>query len=215
MAKDNTFFKNDMNNINKEIDLMNNNIELYKRHILVLTDVNENLSKELEEILDRDEQLRFVLNRVQYLKMLKQENKNEINSSLDNIKNHMRNNGNRGFIVKRSFNDNTNKSNNFEINNKFNNNIKNNEINNTKFNNNVKDNRNIINNTQERTNKNIPQNINYAAYSREGEGNNENEEEEEQQNSGEEEIQNMNEEEMQNSEEKNDGFEQSGGEDNQ
>ena len=63
--------------------------------------MNEKLSKELEAIINRDEQMRYnVLNRVEYLNCLKEDNKNIINLSLKNITNFMQNNGNKGCYIK-------------------------------------------------------------------------------------------------------------------
>jgi hypothetical protein len=71
--------------------------------------MNEKLSKELEAIINRDEQMRYnVLNRVEYLNCLKEDNKNIINLSLKNITNFMQNNGNKGCYIKV---DNTNNKN--------------------------------------------------------------------------------------------------------
>ena len=89
-----------VNDLNNDINNINQLIEAYKRHIMVLVEKNEKLSLELKEIISGDDQLMGILNRVEYLKGIKEENKNIINNSLENIKTHMRNNGNKGFVVK-------------------------------------------------------------------------------------------------------------------
>ena len=106
LTDDNNMNKVNNNNINGDINLLNNQIDAYKKHILVLTDVNEQLSLELEAILGRDSQLMYTLDRVGHLRNVERENENVINASLDSIKMHMRNNGNRGFVVKRNSFDN-------------------------------------------------------------------------------------------------------------
>ena len=62
---------------------MNKKVEAYKKHILILTSQNENLSNELENIINRDSQLLNTLGRDTYLRAVQYENKNVINSSLD------------------------------------------------------------------------------------------------------------------------------------
>ena len=106
LTDDNNMNKVNNNNINGDINLLKNQIDAYKKHIMVFTDVNEQLSLELEAILGRDSQLMFTLDRVGHLRDVERENENVINASLDSIKMHMRNNGNRGFVVKRNSFDN-------------------------------------------------------------------------------------------------------------
>ena len=106
LTDDNNMNKVNNNNINSDINLLNNKIDAYKKHILVLTDVNEQLSLELEAILGRDSHLMYALDRAGHLREVERENENVINASLDNIKMHMKNNGNRGFVVKRNSFDN-------------------------------------------------------------------------------------------------------------
>lgn len=106
ITDDNNMNKVNNNNLNGDINLLNNQIEAYKKHILVLTDSNEQLSIELEAILGRDSQLMYALDRVGHLRDVERENENVINASLDHIKMHMRNNGNRGFVVQRNCCDN-------------------------------------------------------------------------------------------------------------
>ena len=68
---------------NNENIFLNKKVEAYKKHILILTSQNENLSVELENIINRDSQLLNTLGRDTYLRAVQYENKNVINSSLD------------------------------------------------------------------------------------------------------------------------------------
>ena len=92
---------NDLNNLNQDISSLNKKIEEYKQHIINITDMNEVLSKELEGIIAIDERMRNnIMNRSEYLKCLKEENKNIINHSLNNLTTYMQKNGNKGCYIK-------------------------------------------------------------------------------------------------------------------
>ena len=93
--------KDELNIMNKDIILLYNKIEGYKTHILNLTDINELLSNEIKGILNIDIQMsKNVINRSKYLKRLKEENKNIIDQSLNDITTYMQINGNRGRYIK-------------------------------------------------------------------------------------------------------------------
>ena len=97
---ENNIENNNINNINNDILSLDNKIEEYKNHIINLTDMNELLSKELRGIIEIDEQLRNnAFNRIEYLKGLKEDNKNIINESLKDITNYMQTNGNKGCYI--------------------------------------------------------------------------------------------------------------------
>ena len=62
--------------------------------------MNELLSKELKGIIQVDEQMRNLpFYRIQYLKGLKEDNRNLINQSLKNIATYMQANGNKGCYI--------------------------------------------------------------------------------------------------------------------
>ena len=93
--------KDELNIINNDIILLDNKIEGYKKHILNLTDINDILSNEIEGIIHIDEQMRNnAINRANYLKRIKEENKNIINQSLYDITTFMQINGNKGCYIK-------------------------------------------------------------------------------------------------------------------
>ena len=73
-------------NVNSDNNCLNSKVEAYKKHILILTDQNEKLSAELEAIISRDSQLLYTLGRDSHLRVIQNENKNVINSSLDCLK---------------------------------------------------------------------------------------------------------------------------------
>ena len=101
LNKENIIEKNNLDDINKDISSLDDKIEEYKKHIINLTDINELLSKELRDIIEVDEQMKNnAIDRIQYLKGLKEDNKYIINQSLKNLKNYMENNGNKGCYIK-------------------------------------------------------------------------------------------------------------------
>ena len=96
ISDDNNFVKkNNVNSTNICNDL-NNKVEVYKKHILTITEQNSKLSQELENILSRDDQVIYQLNRAEYLRHVEEENKNIINASLDSLKKHLNKFGNMG-----------------------------------------------------------------------------------------------------------------------
>ena len=96
ISDDNNFVKkNNVNSTNICNDL-NNKVEVYKKHILTITEQNAKLSQELENILSRDDQVIYQLNRAEYLRHVEEENKNIINASLDSLKKHLNKFGNMG-----------------------------------------------------------------------------------------------------------------------
>jgi hypothetical protein len=102
---------------NSDNIFLNKKVEAYKKHILILTSQNENLSCELENIINRDSQLLNTLGRDTYLRAVQYENKNVINSSLDCLQAFSRNpNKNIELDKNVNVNDNKYKDNNYGIN---------------------------------------------------------------------------------------------------
>ena len=142
LNEENTFVKkNNFNSSNVCSDL-NSKIDIFKKHILIITEQNAKLTQELENILARDEKLIYQLNRAKYLRTIEEENKSIINNSLDSLKKHLTKFGNMGNKIDRS-------GNNIKINSLNNSLIKNNSNNNIinvnksiKMNNNYNDNNN-------------------------------------------------------------------------
>ena len=84
---------------------------------MILTSQNENLSCELENIINRDSQLLNTLGRDTYLRAVQYENKNVINSSLDCLQAFSQNpNKNIELDKNGNVNDNKYKDNNYGIN---------------------------------------------------------------------------------------------------
>ena len=83
VSNDNDILKCANTGNNNDNIFLNKKVEAYKKHILILTSQNENLSNELENIINRDCQLLNTLGRDTYLRAVQYENKNVINSSLD------------------------------------------------------------------------------------------------------------------------------------
>ena len=100
---------------NNDNIFLNKKVEAYKKHILILTSQNENLSAELENIINRDSQLLNTLGRDTYLRAVQYENKNVINSSLDCLQAFSKN-PNKNLECDKSINDIKFKDNNYGIN---------------------------------------------------------------------------------------------------
>ena len=100
---------------NSDNIFLNKKVEAYKKHILILTSQNENLSAELENIINRDSQLLNTLGRDTYLRAVQYENKNVINSSLDCLQAFSQNQ-NKNIDFDKNVNDTKYKDNNYGIN---------------------------------------------------------------------------------------------------
>ena len=101
LNNENINYNNSLDNLNNDIILLENKIEEYKQHIINLTDVNIILTKELGGIIMTDEKMRNnAIDRLKYLKDLKEDNKNIINQSLNIISTYMQKNGNKGCYIK-------------------------------------------------------------------------------------------------------------------
>ena len=118
--EDNNKLRKNNNNLINIIEDLNGNNELYKKHILVCTEQNDILSKELENIVDIDEKFNYKLNRANYLRNIEDENNKIINSSLNMLKQHINKYGNMGYGFWNSNNFDIN-TNNEDININFNN----------------------------------------------------------------------------------------------
>ena len=86
LSNENNLLKCSNTNINSDNNCLFSKAEAYKKHILILTDQNEKLSAELEAIISRDSQLLCTLGRDSHLRVIQNENKSAINSSLDYLK---------------------------------------------------------------------------------------------------------------------------------
>ena len=118
--EDNNKLRKNNNNLINIIEDLNGNNELYKKHILVCTEQNDILSKELENIMNIDEKFNYKLNRANYLRNIEDENNKIINSSLNMLKQHINKYGNMGYGFWNSNNFDIN-TNNEDININFNN----------------------------------------------------------------------------------------------
>ena len=118
--EDNNKLRKNNNNLINIIEDLNGNNALYKKHILVCTEQNDILSKELENIMNIDEKFNYKLNRANYLRNIEDENNKIINSSLNMLKQHINKYGNMGYGFWNSNNFDIN-TNNEDININFNN----------------------------------------------------------------------------------------------
>jgi chromosome segregation ATPase len=86
LTKENKEIQIKIEDINKDQPDLTNEVETYRDHILVLSEQNELLSKELEAILERDIQLKTILKRTDKLCMTCDENRRIIENSLNNLR---------------------------------------------------------------------------------------------------------------------------------
>ena len=86
LTKENKEIQIKIEDINKDQPDLTNEVETYRDHILVLSEQNELLSKELETILERDIQLKTILKRTDKLCMTCDENRRIIENSLNNLR---------------------------------------------------------------------------------------------------------------------------------
>ena len=95
-------------------NLQNKN-NAYKKYIITMTEQNGILSQELENILNNDENIVYKFTRTEYLKNIKEENRDIISNSLNELKNHFIQYGNMGANCDCSVNNTDLKNNNNKI----------------------------------------------------------------------------------------------------
>ena len=148
LEKENKIFKTDLDKLVKEKIFLGHKVEGYKRHILILTEQNDKLSKELENIPDRDMNILMELRRNEKIKCVEEQNGHIIGNSFDNLK--IFYNQNMDVI---NSNNNINELQNESIKNENSNEYINHNNNNINNNNNVdNDNINNINNNNQKNN---------------------------------------------------------------
>ena len=86
IENENKSFETDLEELGKYNIFLGKHYEAYKRQILILTEQNDKLSKELERILDRDEELLMNLRRNEKLKCVVAQNKHFLQNELTNLK---------------------------------------------------------------------------------------------------------------------------------
>ena len=91
---ENHILQKDNNDIKSVCNDLNDKIEFFRNHIII--EQNDLLTKELENILDNNEQIINKIKRVDYLKKIREENDNIINGSLNILRNHIIKYGNFG-----------------------------------------------------------------------------------------------------------------------
>lgn len=86
LEKENKSYEIDLEELGKYNIFLGKEYEAYKKQILILTEQNDKLSKELERVLDRDEELLMNLRRNEKLKYVVEQNKHFLNNELTNLK---------------------------------------------------------------------------------------------------------------------------------
>lgn len=167
MNKENNLIKENNCELEQDSINMNNIIGIYQKHLLFLISQNKKLSSELQLLLGRDEEIKLILNRKEFLRDFKDENNRLITNSIENISTNLEDNSiqyenkvnSNSVILTYSvdtndlINNNIHENKNNEINNNIpkNNNSNNNELNEKKIdrNDNQKNNDIIINKDDE------------------------------------------------------------------
>ena len=86
LEKENKSYEIDLEELGKYNIFLGKEYEAYKKQILILTEQNDKLSKELGRVLDRDEELLMNLRRNEKLKYVVEQNKHFLNNELTNLK---------------------------------------------------------------------------------------------------------------------------------
>ena len=86
ISSENDAMKLSLEKLNTDKENIASELERYKRHIMVVTEQNDKLAKELEFILDRDMKLRMQLGRNEKLGVVVEQNRQVIENSLDVLK---------------------------------------------------------------------------------------------------------------------------------
>ena len=74
-----------LDNISQDKERMENEIEKYKAHIMFLTETNQKLINELENISERDNQLKMILSQGDDLPDFLNKTRNDIDNALNNL----------------------------------------------------------------------------------------------------------------------------------
>jgi len=74
-----------LDNISQDKERMENEIEKYKAHIMFLTETNQKLINELENISERDHQLKMILSQGDDLPDFLNKTRNDIDNALNNL----------------------------------------------------------------------------------------------------------------------------------
>lgn len=85
LSADNDALKCTVDGLEIDNQNLNSHLEGYKNHSVVLNDQNAKLAKELENIAERDLQLRHTLGRVDRLRQVKDHNQQTVAASRDNV----------------------------------------------------------------------------------------------------------------------------------
>jgi len=96
LIEENNNIKKNNTNLSFICNNLQNKNNAYKKYIITMTEQNGILSQELENILNNDENIVYKFTRTEYLKNIKEENRDIISNSLNELKNHFIQYGNMG-----------------------------------------------------------------------------------------------------------------------
>ena len=85
MNNDNEDLHNIIDKLTTEKNVCLSDIEKYKAHIMFLTESNQKLTAELENVLDRDEKIKAQLQRGERVGMVLSQNRNDIENALNSL----------------------------------------------------------------------------------------------------------------------------------
>lgn len=97
---DNELVKRDIVNLENENNNLTRALQEYKKHIMIMTEQNDKLSKELECLMQRDVDILSILNRDGHLLSVDEQNKQLIQNSLDNLQRYIDSHGNNASFTK-------------------------------------------------------------------------------------------------------------------
>lgn len=93
---ENEALQRDCNDLDVDNNGLSRMLNEYKKHVAILTDTNDKITKELEYLITRDDELRNTLERDNHLLQVQEENKNLIQDSLNGLQRYMDAYGNNG-----------------------------------------------------------------------------------------------------------------------
>ena len=89
ITNENETLKQDNKILNDDANKINNIVEIYKKHLILLVIQNKKIAAEIQLLIGRDAEIKTILERINYLKDISEENDREVTNSIERIKPHI------------------------------------------------------------------------------------------------------------------------------
>ena len=89
ITNENETLKQDNKILNDDANKINNIVEIYKKHLILLVIQNKKIAAEIQLLIGRDAEIKTILDRINYLKDISEENDREVTNSIERIKPHI------------------------------------------------------------------------------------------------------------------------------